>query len=207
MIMKDYAVISYITVAYAQTVLAVGVLLTPPGPTSKRLESRQSHQPVQGDVQLLDVNECIAELGQRNKRAKHIIIHGAPESTETTAEAIRKHDQLTALNVIRQILPEDYTVRTMRLGKRTNQSPRLLRVIFGSADEARSILKNKGRYTGPYKITDDKTPMELAYLSRLRSQLGDLNSNGGPKSTIKYINGVPKIVNLPRSSCSRNQEI
>ena len=87
------------------------------------------------------------------------------------------------------------------LGGLLGRPLRPLCVMLQSADIVKSVLRNKSSLAGPLIIADDMTPMQRSNLKRLRQQLGELHSNGDADKTIRYVNGVPKIV--PSSSASR----
>lgn len=68
-----------------------------------------------------------------------------------------------------------------------------------STEVAKGILRNKSRYLGPCKVTDDKTVVQRQALEQLRAKLRELHYQEETNKTIRYIRGVPKIVTGGRS--------
>ena len=141
------------------------------------------------------INEIIAEVNDRQVRAAKLIIHGLPESESTAPDQSKKHDAEGVSEILASILPsENLLVKTRRLGKLKGGSPRPLCVGLKSADSVKSILRNKSKYTGPCKITDDKTRTQRLALDQLRTTLRELHEKGEIDKTIRYVRGEPTIV-------------
>ncbi|XP_076666388.1 uncharacterized protein LOC143367980 [Andrena cerasifolii] len=100
-----------------------------------------------------------------------------------TDEIIAEINERAILAVIH---PADYgDLKIRRLGKLGEGPPRPLCVWLGSADKAKLILRNKHRYQGPCKISDDRTWGQRQSLEQLRSRLRDLQADGDTTSTIR----------------------
>lgn len=100
-----------------------------------------------------------------------------------------------AREILKVIQPNDFShVRVARLGGRHTRGPRPLRVTLSSKQEAVSILKSKIKYKGPVKIFQDQTPKQRKYLNNLKTKLKELHDSGVTNKTIRFFNGVPKIV-------------
>lgn len=89
-----------------------------------------------------------------------------------------------------------------RLGRRDSTQTRPLRVSFSSKVEVLNILRNKSRYSGPGKITQDKTPKQKKHFKDLQAQLKIMKDAGDMNKTIRYKN-VPKIVNTRRGAVTK----
>lgn len=72
---------------------------------------------------------------------------------------------------------------------------RPLRVSLPSKDVVLKILRNKLRYSGPVKISQDQTVKQRKHFKDLQAQLRLLRDAGDKNKSIRYINSVPKIVN------------
>ena len=66
------------------------------------------------------------------------------------------------------------------------------------------ILRNKSRYQGPVKISRDLTLIQRKHFKNLRQQLGILKEAGETDKTIRYFNGVPKIVSVNKKQEAKN---
>ena len=64
---------------------------------------------------------------------------------------------------------------------------------------ALSVLRNKKTLNDNIFIQADQTHAQRQYLKNLRVQLNQLQSEGVLNQTIRFINGVPKIVNKPKN--------
>lgn len=98
-------------------------------------------------------------------------------------------------------------LRTARLGKRSDNRPRLVRATLSSKSDVLAILWNKTKYKDPVRIFQDSTPRQQQYLSSLRTELKSLVDASVTDKTIRYINGTPKIVNVSRPSSKKNKLI
>lgn len=76
-------------------------------------------------------------------------------------------------------------------------------VTLFSKQEAIVILKSKSKYNEPVKILEDRTTKQHDYLSKLRIELKCLVDSGELNYTIRYVNGVPKIVNINLNSIKK----
>lgn len=71
---------------------------------------------------------------------------------------------------------------------------RFTQVILSSKQEVLLILKGKSSYSGPMNINQNRMVNQQNYLKHLRAELNSLVNNGKVNKTIKYFNGIPKIV-------------
>lgn len=142
-----------------------------------------------------DTKDVIGEIMDRQARASNLILFGLPEPENPSAEISRAADAEEALTIVRRICPGVTQVqRTHRLGKSKGSASRTLCIRLDSPEAVKQILRNKHRYKGPYKISEDRTQRQRQLLDQLRGKLRSLHEGGELAMTIRYINGVPKIV-------------
>ncbi|XP_050454126.1 uncharacterized protein LOC126852886 [Cataglyphis hispanica] len=144
--------------------------------------------------------DIIEEMEDRKKRATNLIFFNLDES---------QGNDCTDVNLVKDIIgviqPNNTLgVKTMRLGTKSQGRSRPLRVSLPSEQDAREILRNKSRYSGPVKIAQDQTLKQRKHLKNLQSELKLLKDAGEVNKTIRYKNGVPKIVNSNRNIISKN---
>ena len=145
-------------------------------------------------------DKIIAEMNDRRVRSGNLIIHGLPESPSSSPDLSRAEDLEAVKSILNQIRPSDYVdITLLRLGKRIGSAPRPLCVGLKSPDAVISVLRGKARYSGPCKITDDKSRTQRQALDQLRTRLRELHERGETNWTIRYIHGVPTIVENKRS--------
>lgn len=145
------------------------------------------------------------ETTQRLKREKNVLLLGVPErSPEDDARIIKE--------VITHLSPNSANCiqSGYRLGKNTNNNkPRLYRVIFGTPKAALDVLRNKkniSRNLYPsVKIISDMTPKQRQHLNDLRAEL-ELRLKTETNLTIKYVYGVPQIVQILSNKRVREEE-
>lgn len=94
------------------------------------------------------------------------------------------------------IAPGVEIIKTLRIGKSRAGHVRPLMVTLSNRNEAVTILKNKYKYKGQAKIKQDLTKQQREYLRNLRVRLGTMQEAGINDKTIRYINGVPRIVDI-----------
>lgn len=149
----------------------------------------------------VDFTEDIAsEAFDRLNRARNIMIKGVPE-VAGQKEVKKEHDRKIVADVLGKVGSEATPVAILRVGGVNTNSPypRGIKVVLSSEQEAKHVFRNSGkllesRETKDFRITDDKTALQIKYLNSLREQLESRKKNGEADITIKYIRGQPKIV-------------
>lgn len=81
------------------------------------------------------------------------------------------------------------------MGQYASGKNRLLKVCLVSAEKAKDLLR-KQKKDGEIRLYSDQTPSQKLHLQSLKDELKRREKNG-EKLTIKYISGVPKIIELP----------
>lgn len=139
------------------------------------------------------MEDVLEELADREARSKNLIFHNLEESV---GDPRVSGDMKRVNDIIKSILPGDtVNIVCQRLGKKSDDRSRPLRVTLTSKDKVLSILRNRRLYLGPVKISSDQTPRQRDYMAKFRERLRVMKSAGDINKTIRFINGVPKIVN------------
>lgn len=149
-----------------------------------------------------DPDLVIGEVNDRSLRAKNAILHGIPESTSKQVQAKIDHDRDSVTLILSSLRIEDTRIaKVIRIGKQAPGKPRPMKVTFDNASDAILFFKkfNFDSFKDHFpdcniSISHDRTPMERAQLAELRKSLDSRKEAGERGITIKYRNGVPKIV-------------
>lgn len=144
----------------------------------------------------IDPNNIIKEINDRKRRESNVIALGIAESKKTVGNDRLEDDKIslsTALPAELSVKIPNFKIR--RLGRPTTDRPRPLLIETRSVVDARDILKLNHREGSTVAFKPDLTPAQQSHLKNLRSQLDTLIKNGDTSKTIKYVQGVPQIVN------------
>lgn len=141
----------------------------------------------------------IAEINEREFRSKNIIISGIPEPQSSNKEQRTNIDKNEIINLLTSIDKDCSEPKTiMRLGKYDVNKTRPIKVFLKTQEIAKSILRNQSNYKqSSVKIYSDQTPKQREYLQNLKDELNRRQANEKKTLTIRYVNGIPKIVELP----------
>lgn len=149
--------------------------------------------------------ELLSEIRERDRRASNIILFNLEEMDVIQSSVPSTSDLVLAQNIFQCFLPDKIQVRkTVRIGSKTQGRSRPLCVTLSSNDQVIDVLKNKYKYSGPVGISQDRTAKQRAHLKNLRSTLKSLTDAGVTDKTIRYFNGVPKIVKINSAQVSKN---
>lgn len=142
--------------------------------------------------------DIIAEVNEREVRSRNIIIIGLSEPVSSNKEERIELDKNEVSRIMKNIdssVPEPQYI--MRLGKYNAHKIRPVKVCFKSQDIAKSILRH--RHEAKYdniKIYSDQTPEQQRFLKHIKEELQRRLENENKNLTIKYIKGIPRIVEL-----------
>jgi hypothetical protein len=108
-------------------------------------------------------------------------------------------DCLEIRKIISTITPEAIPQKIIRIGKPNSPNTRPLKVSLSNDLIAKEVLRNKNKLINSdlprsISISDDKTPKQLEYLKNLRTELQLRRDNGEDNITIKYVKGIPSII-------------
>jgi hypothetical protein len=146
----------------------------------------------------LQFEEVTSEAVERMIRSKNVIIYGVPEWSGTTEQRQTK-DAAEIRKIISAITPEAIPQKIIRIGKPNSPNTRPLKVSLSNDLIAKEILRNKNKLINSdlprsISISDDKTPKQLEYLKNLRTELQLRRDNGEDNIIIKYVKGIPSII-------------
>ncbi|XP_044758351.1 uncharacterized protein LOC123316374 [Coccinella septempunctata] len=140
----------------------------------------------------------VQEIVQRVKRSHNLIIQNLPEFDTESLEKSKVNDLVENISET----SSRFIVRSERLPSSVKSRPRLLKVTFSDPEVVSNILRNKAvlKSREEYNriiIRDDKTKGQIDELRTLREELAGRQASGKTGLTIKYVKGVPRIINSP----------
>lgn len=148
------------------------------------------------------LDEAVAEVNDRASRLKNVLLHKVPESKKSSPSEMKEDDRKMLVTMFDALDFKPDSMTFYRLGQKTSRKIRPLKVVFGSQVEAALLLKKFSRDAfddvdpslSEVSISRDRTPNERATLDSLRQEMGQRTAAGETNLTIKYFNGVPKII-------------
>lgn len=139
--------------------------------------------------------DLMLELKDRCEREKNVVLIGINEICDKSYAARRKHDDCETFKIITSLFEQcPKPIKTMRLGTYNPGKNRPLKVCFESTTIPKQLLRNKSKLPNNFRLYADQTPSQKNYLKRLSEELQKRKENGETDLTIKYIQGVPKII-------------
>lgn len=164
------------------------------------LEQRES-TPNQSNIDLV-----MEEIHERNVRKRNLIVFNAHESSSSQPQAIKTHETGLVASIVESAINgyDISKIKFFRLGSKTTGKIRPIKLIFPSDEDVLQVLRNFSVDSFPsnepnlqdIKLSRDRSPLELSTLKTLRQELDSRLKAGEKDLTIKYRNGVPKIVQL-----------
>ena len=139
----------------------------------------------------------LVECQERAERSKNLVVTGIPEENLTSLLARQDADKTKLSKITRTIYPNcPEPIKVFRLGKYDSKKTRPLKLCFSSQDTVKTILRNKDivKVDG-VRIYSDQTPQQQKFISNLRNELKKRQVSGEENLKIKYVKGIPKIVN------------
>lgn len=151
-----------------------------------------------------NLETVIEEFHDRERRSRNVILYNIPESKSKTLSVRIEHDSkhISELTCHFGNLDLDYAFKSYRIGRPSQDKVRPLKVVFRSVGAVMDFCKNF-QQTGlrnlnsdlhSVSLSRDRTPTERKHLNELRDTLKARTDNGETDLTIKFLNGVPKIV-------------
>lgn len=148
--------------------------------------------------------EIIAEMQDRSRRSRNVMLFNLAESQDGNVEARRQQDRSAINKLVTTYLPDiDFSaVKVLRVGKTQSNKTRPVKLIFGSDSDARGFMMSftsasasqiDQRFSNT-RVSRDRTPREMEHLNSLRTELSRRVSGGERGLTIKFVNNVPQIV-------------
>ncbi|KAK7866688.1 hypothetical protein R5R35_003230 [Gryllus longicercus] len=168
-----------------------------------------------------DMEAICAEVIDREKRSKNIIIYNVTENinmgssqrlTEDKQQVIQILNQITEINPNELIISRIGNVQknknetsTSRNGGPPRERP--IKVTFPNSEQALFILRNKkNKISNDIRIGSDKTRIQREYFKQLLTRLNAEEEKGNSNLIIKYIDGIPKLIDKPVKKSCNNQE-
>lgn len=155
-----------------------------------------------GEGRDIPVEDIFEEINDRQRRTRNVIVLGLKECESSVLAAVKEHDK-NLINIILERCGLGASMdraRFFRLGKATKDKPRAIKLCLSSENEAVTLFKafgtkiDTGDELDGVSLARDRTLKERQHLSDLRDTLKSRIDSGEPDLTIKYLNGVPKIV-------------
>lgn len=149
-----------------------------------------------------DPESLIQEISDRSQRAKNAIIYGIPESASNEIKTRINHDSKFVNNILQSLDLGGFNLtKVIRIGKHSQEKPRPMKISFADPVEAIEFFKHfKPDVVRAFipesniEISRDRTLLERSHLKSLRKSLDARSKAGERDLTIKYQQGVPKIV-------------
>ena len=142
---------------------------------------------------------AVAEFEERRRRAANIIIYDFAESVHLGNAVQAAEDDLSRIRVeLNKLQPEFSALvrRASRLGKVVEGRRRPVKVVFENPSAATNVLiANRSAQPQVLSANSDRTPTERRYLKEVREELNRRIKAGEPDLTIRYLSGIPTIVN------------
>lgn len=142
------------------------------------------------------LEDVLEEIQERERRARNLILFDMEETAVLDMMGGETADKSRVKETFLTIAPGVEIIKTQRIGKSRAGHVRPLIVTLSNRYEAVTILKNKYKYKGHAKIKQDLTKQQREYLRNLRARLVTMQEAGINDKTIRYINGVPRIVDI-----------
>lgn len=151
-----------------------------------------------------DFEKIISEINDRQKRKCNLMFFGVAETSGATKDERAANEKQLVVDVVKFLTPTirtDFT-RITRLGKydSNRRSARPIKVTLDSEDLVHQIIKNSRRLreSQSYRhinVSVDRTPTQNEYYRGVRQELKDRTDGGETGLRIKYVRGLPTIVN------------
>lgn len=140
-------------------------------------------------------DSIMSEIAERQKSESKVIVLNVPESKKSTGTDRLQDDREKLATLILQELSHALPkIKIRRLGKPAEGKTRPLLLDTPSPEEARMLLKAKPADGSSSIFKHYLTHAQQRQLNSLRAELRELENSGDQSKTIKFINGVPKIV-------------
>lgn len=148
-----------------------------------------------------DMDSVVAELAERQKRAKNVMIFGVVEATGSNAGERRAADGQFVGTLFEFLGTNPVPANVTRIGSFAEGKRRPIKVLLQSEADVLLIVKAAKKLRGAanydgISISLDRTPRQLCRYRELKAQLDDRKASGEQNLKIRYISGVPTIINL-----------
>jgi len=149
---------------------------------------------------LIDDN-LISEMIDRQSRRNNLLLFNLPEALNDSSNA--SSDSTSIQNILDVLNLKSKPISVTRLGKPSSSNttkPRPVKLRFSDQKDIFELFsyRNKLKSNSTWKdirFSSDRTKQQQEYMSHLRQELLNRQSNGEQDLIIKYIKGTPKIIN------------
>lgn len=147
--------------------------------------------------------QIVAELNDRSRRSKNVMLFNLPESSDKNVDIRKQHDLNLLLKLFNVFLPtfDVKNLKAVRAGKKSPSKMRPLKAILDCESNVVSFLSSFSSEAAggidpsfsTVRASRDRTPREMDYYKSLKSEL-DSRISKGEDVVIKYKNNIPCIV-------------
>lgn len=142
------------------------------------------------------VETAIAEMVEREWRAKNVIVYRVKESKSQDINIRINEDVQIVKEALAPVVDiSSMDVKVVRIGKMDATKVRPVKVIFKTKNDAMNVLRNKKKIT-KFNLAADRTKAQQKILQQVQAEFEERESNGEENITIKYVGGVPTIVEV-----------
>lgn len=147
---------------------------------------------------VLNAESLYNEIHERSRKSKNVLIHNLQECNHSDHKKRIAHDVEKAAEIINLLeVNTAADMKVYRLGRPGNK-PRPLKVTLCSEENVLTCLRNKRKIATSHpniRISADLTVMQRDHIKQLHKELDDRKSKGETNISIRYINGIPRIMN------------
>ncbi|KAF0711336.1 Uncharacterized protein FWK35_00037251 [Aphis craccivora] len=162
------------------------------------------------------LNDIAREVQLRSLLAVNLIIRGVPESPNKSISERISHDKKFVSDIFSKLdppVPVELILKAYRIGKTSDTKPRLLKIILTSREAVDSIvttfpklLINPPDHLRSVSITRDRTQSERQSIREVYQELSTRRERGESNISIRYYNGIPKIITATSDSKNGNHQ-
>lgn len=158
------------------------------------IESLQKEvQQLKDQKEALNMEAILHEAQERQVRSNNFMLYNVNESNSGIIEERINADTTVVNKILEKVdVPLENLVKVTRVGKKGGK-PRPLKIKLSNSQTVFKILRNKNKLTGTH-ISGDYTYMQREQMKAARSELNQREETGERDLTIKFHNGVPKVV-------------
>lgn len=141
-------------------------------------------------INIVDEADIISEVLGRQRRATNVMIFNC-EVHNGQAEAAQVGKFFT------EICGQPVDINSVsKIGKPNRNGHKALKVVLNSVADVNLVLRNRAKAVNTKKIfiEADLTPKQRSSLNEVRSELKRRKENGEENLSLKYVDGIPRIV-------------
>nr|CAH7745818.1 unnamed protein product [Callosobruchus chinensis] len=156
------------------------------------------------DNSAFEFEDVVSEVPERIKRKSNVILFNVKEPDQSKPAVDRTNsDKSIIVDVLLKIDPEIpvTNIKHVRLGLYSNNKIRPIKLILENDETARKVWMKSAKLKSHetlknIKIFPDKTKRQIEYYKAMKQELANRHTAGDTNSRIKYINEVPRIIQL-----------